>query len=187
MSGTYVVVLGGGHREDLAGLNDRTLERLGTAVELFFSEGAQGLVCSGAYALALDTAPTRSEASLMAEHARLRGVPDAAIIREERSLDTIGNIAVTGFEVLPSLEPSRVYIVTSGYHMRRVRYLVRRMWGTRYTTEFRHARAGLSSWARAQTVLTELNLLVMTRRMLRGISTGDGKAFLAARPLLPRG
>lgn len=178
-----VVVLGGGHTADGLRLGARSRERVVRSARLFHEIGADSFVCSGAYSIALDTPPPQTEATLMAELAAAHGVPPAAIVLEERSLDTIGNIAVVGAEILPQLGAERVWLVTSGYHLPRVRYLVRRIWGARFTAAYRAARARLPLPKRLVTALRERVLLRKTRRLLRGIPDGDVDRFLEARPL----
>jgi uncharacterized SAM-binding protein YcdF (DUF218 family) len=178
------VCLGGGHSEDGLDLNERSRERVARAVALFREQGARTLICSGAYAVAREAPPPETEAVLMARAAVKAGVPASRIMLEEHSLDTIGNIAVVGFRLLPTLEPEAVWMVTSDYHIRRVRYLVERMWAGRFEVEYTPARAGLSPAARIGAVFGEWRLRRKTRKMLSPIEPGDGESFLAARPLL---
>mgnify|MGYP006274944667 FL=1 len=187
MSGTCVVCLGGGHSEDGLSLNSRSHERISRAVSLFHAHGARTLICSGAYAIARKSPPPETEAALMAGIAEKGGVPASAIMREERSLDTIGNIAVVGFRLLPLVAPQTVCIVSSDYHLRRVRYLVEHMWAERFAVSYVAARARLGLVARLGTISAERRLVRRTRMLLASIEPGDEKRFLAARPLLPPG
>lgn len=180
-----VVVLGGGHTPDGLGLTVRSQERVSRAARLFHEIQADHLICSGAHAIGLDAAPPRTEAALMADLAITHGVPEATILLEERSLDTIGNIAVVGAELLPVLEPGHVWLVTSDYHLRRVRHLVRRIWTRGARVSYEAAPAQLTIPARVRTALRERVLLRNTRRVLGEIADGDLDGFLAARPLAP--
>ena len=181
--GRCVMVLGGGHSADGLTLSERSRERVERAVRLFGTVGAGSLICSGAYSIALPAAPAQTEAALMAELAVARGIPREAIVLEEQSLDTIGNIAVVGATILPRLEPERVWLVTSDYHLRRVRYLVRRMWGARVQVDFESALSGISPIARLKRAIREYVLLRKARKVLRGFPEGDPELIVSAWPL----
>lgn len=180
------MVLGGGHSADGLRLGERSRERVIRAVRVFGEVGADSLICSGAYAIALATPPPRTEAALMAELAVARGIPREAIVLEEQSLDTIGNIAVAGATILPRLGPERVWLVTSDYHLRRVRYLVRWLWRARVPVDFESAPAGISPIARLKRAIREHVLLRKARKLLREFPEGDPERVVAAWPLAGR-
>lgn len=172
MAGTCIVVLGGGHSADGLSLDARTPERVARGVELFHSAmkaashgtpagGDVYLVCSGAWAVSRPIAPPRTEAALMADLAIELGVPPTAIFREERSLDTIGNLAVVGSEILPAIEPDSVILVSSDFHMRRVRYLVGRVWGDRWQVSFAGAPSQLPLTTRVRYAIREFRLMFL--------------------------
>ncbi len=181
--GRCVMVLGGGHSADGLTLSERSRERVERAVRLFGTVGAGSLICSGAYSIALPAAPAQTEAALMAELAVARGIPREAIVLEEQSLDTIGNIAVVGATILPRLEPERVWLVTSDYHLRRVRYLVRRLWGACVQVDFESALSGISPIARLKRAIREHVLLRKARKVLREFPEGDPELVVSAWPL----
>lgn len=185
MSGTCIVCLGGGHSEDGLSLNERSRERISRAIALFHAWGARTLICSGAYAIARKTPPPETEAALMARAAEGGGIPESAIMLEERSLDTIGNIAVVGFRLLPAVAPQELWLVSSDYHMRRVRYLVERMWAGRFEVRYAPVPARLGPVVRLRTIVGEHRLRRHTRTLLASIEPGDVEGFLASRPLLP--
>lgn len=189
-AGSCVVVLGGGLSSDGVSLDARSPERVARGVEIFkernrdeqrFATGT--LICSGAWSLTRTDSPPRTEASLMADLAVQLGVPGEAIICEERSLDTIGNLAVVGSEILPKMDVEHVIVVSSDFHMRRVRYLVRRVWGNRWNVTFSGSVSNLSLRHRSRLVLRERRLVLLMRRLLRGIPPGDIEGCLRARPV----
>jgi uncharacterized SAM-binding protein YcdF (DUF218 family) len=180
---TVVLVLGGGHTPDGAALNARTRERIRYGISLFSDVAADYLVCSGAYALGLSTPPNETEATLMAREAVNAGLPHSVVLKEERSLDTIGNIAVVAKDVFPELSPASVYLVTSDYHMKRVQMLVERIWGGRYSVRYWPAASGLSTLERVGTMLRERRLRRKTRLLLHELPIGDVDAYVTARPL----
>ena len=69
-----------------------------------------------------------SEAGSMAAIARGMGVPDHAILREELSLDTLGNFYFTAREIFSRNPVERVTVVTSGYHCARSALIARNLW-----------------------------------------------------------
>jgi uncharacterized SAM-binding protein YcdF (DUF218 family) len=190
VAGICVVVLGGGHSPDGLSLDARTPERVKRGVELFMAARREAgenadvrLVCSGAWAVTRSVPPPRTEAALMADLAVTLGVPPSAILREERSLDTIGNLAVVGSEILPRIEPDEVVVVSSNFHMRRVRYLVGRVWGGRWRVTFAGAPEDLPVRTRLLLAVRERRLMLLMRRLLRKIPRGDIAGCLRARPL----
>lgn len=187
---TCVVVLGGGLSSDGLSLDARSPERVARGVAIFneINRDKQRfatvtLICSGAWSVARTDFPPRTEAALMADLAVQLGVPREAIICEERSLDTIGNLAVVGSEILPKIDVDHVVIVSSDFHMRRVRYLVGRVWDRRWSVTFAGSRSNLPLLHRARIVLRERRLMLLMRRLLRGIPPGDIEGCLRARPV----
>lgn len=195
MSRTCIVVLGGGHSTDGLALDARTPERVARGVVLYQELARDGdsratgrggdvtLVCCGAWAVTRGVPPPRTEAALMADLAAQCGVPRSAIVCEERSLDTIGNLAVAGSEILPVIDPEHVIVVSSDFHMRRVRYLVSRVWGDRWRVSYAGAVSNLPPLRRLQLTLRERRLMGLMRRLLHGIPHGDIARCLRARPL----
>jgi len=105
---------------------DLLTRRMDTGIERWAALHAEDpqvrLVLSGGQA----PGQPRSEAAAMAEHARSRGVPDAAIVLEDRSRTTEENVAFTRALVADLLGPAAVgVLVTSGYHVPRVADLAR--------------------------------------------------------------
>lgn len=208
MGATCIVVLGGGHSADGRSLDPRTIERVTRGAALYHGlvneSGADStngaiavpenptepplvgdviFVCSGAWALTRLVPPPRTEAALMADLAVELGVPREAIAIEERSVDTIGNLAVVGTAILPGLEVDDVVVISSDFHMRRVRYLVGRVWGDRWRVSFVGAPSDIPVSVRLRLALRELRLLFLMHRLLRGIPRGDIAGCFRTRPL----
>lgn len=97
------------------------LERIDTAARAYKEGLSERLVVSGGRLPGRE----RSEAEVMAQRLMALGIPEHAIVREERSCDTPQNMrfcrAILGGEKRP-----RVLIVTSDYHMLRARILALR-------------------------------------------------------------
>lgn len=59
-----------------------------------------------------------SEAELFSKNFKSMGVPDSDIIKEDQSMNTYQNAKYSS-QILNKLAPSSVYLVTSGFHMKR--------------------------------------------------------------------
>lgn len=69
---------------------------------------------------------SRTEASAMREAAREAGVPDGALILEDRSRNTLEN-ALFCRPIIHDRGWGRILVVTDGYHLRRSLYTFRRL------------------------------------------------------------
>ena len=90
------------------------IRRTETAAQLYREGKAPLIVACGG------TTPGRSvsEADVMARLLQEMGVPAQAVIREDKSQDTIGNMRFAA-EKLGGAKKRRVLVVTSDYHLRR--------------------------------------------------------------------
>lgn len=112
-----IVVLGAPVRRD--GRLSRVLaERVAAAAELFHTGGAPIVVVTGG----VTNGAARSEAAAMAEALAAAGVPDAALVVEERSRTTAENARYTA-ELIAA---RRVWLVTHAFHARRAARLFAR-------------------------------------------------------------
>lgn len=99
-------------------------DRVWHAARLYHRGLAPRIILSGgSYHVATGQAPqTQTEAMAMREFLLALGVPDAAIVMEGKSLNTIENMQNTRALV----GPARVALVTSGFHMPRALRLAKR-------------------------------------------------------------
>lgn len=178
--GVCVVVLGGGHSADGRRLNERTIERVSHAVSVFHRYGADLMICSGAYSRDLEDIPNKSEAQLMAEEAERAGIPKEAVFREEYSVDTIGNLVMVERVLNRSAEGAGklIVLVTSDFHMRRVKFLVARIWADRYRIRYSAARSAISISERVVFALRESMLRRNVKRRYRHVPDGASSGFL---------
>ena len=114
-----IIVLGAGlHRDGRPGhaLTRRSLQAAG-----LWQDGLAPLVlCTGGQ----DEYYPRTEASACREILVAQGIPDSAILLEERSRSTEEN-AIYSRQVLDDLGLARVVLVSDGYHMLRAGWLFR--------------------------------------------------------------
>jgi uncharacterized SAM-binding protein YcdF (DUF218 family) len=149
-----IVVLGGGiapavpphvMEPDLGDAADRIWQ----AARLFHRGLAPKIIVSGGGFMAESNGgPATTEAEAMRRFLRDLGVPDRAIVSEDRSLNTLQNIA----NVRDMVKGERVALVTSAYHMPRSMAIARRFGldATPFPTDFRapaEARPWWENWA----------------------------------------
>lgn len=60
----------------------------------------------------------KSEAELFSENFKRMGVPDSDMIKEDKSMNTYENAKYSS-KIVKQMAPSSVYLVTSGFHMKR--------------------------------------------------------------------
>lgn len=113
-----IVVLGGGvvdfnHTEKLHTLS---YSRLVTAYQLYHEYKKNNLPCK--IVISGKGRGHKSEAELFSENYKNMGVLDADIIKEDRSMNTYENAKYSS-KILQQMAPSEVYLVTSGFHMKR--------------------------------------------------------------------
>ena len=175
-SAGVIVALGGGIT---AGGDPQpaTVARALRAAALYRSGRAQRIVMSGAYGM-YDPPPPRAEATAMAQIAAAAGVPPGSVTAEARSRDTIGNIWFTK-PLLGGPGGQRVIVVTSDWHMARVRYLTQVIWGPGYRVAVEPVTGEALTRPPEETACWEAGLLAVARRWFAGIRPGDAAAIAA--------
>lgn len=113
-----IVVLGGGvvDIENTEKLHTMSYSRLVTAYQLYHEFRKNNQPCT-----ILISGKGRghiSEAELFSENLKKMGVPAADIIKEDKSMNTYTNAKYSN-EILKRMPPSNIYLVTSGFHMKR--------------------------------------------------------------------
>jgi uncharacterized SAM-binding protein YcdF (DUF218 family) len=112
-----ILVLGAGLRRD--GQPGPALWRRGEkAAQLFHQGYAEHVLCSGG----MTTRQPRSEADACREVLMSNGVPEAAVLLEERSRSTEENAAYTR-EIMEANGWETALVVSDGYHLLRARWI----------------------------------------------------------------
>ena len=93
-------------------------ERVVSAVELFNKGYASYIICSGGC-----VHNKHAEADVMINLAKSLGIPDSCLIKEDKSINTYGNI-LNSLEILKKRNWSSAIVVTSPWHLRRSNYLL---------------------------------------------------------------
>jgi uncharacterized SAM-binding protein YcdF (DUF218 family) len=175
-SADVIVALGGGITSDGEPL-PVTAARARWAAGLYRSGRARRIVMSGAYGM-FDPPPLRAEAVAMAQIAVAAGVPEEDIAVETRSRDTIGNIWFTK-PMLAERGWHGVIVVTSGWHVARVRYLTQAIWGPSYPVVIEPATGEKNTRPREEIAIWEAGLLAVSRHWFATIRPGDDAAIAA--------
>jgi uncharacterized SAM-binding protein YcdF (DUF218 family) len=123
-----IIVLGAGLRSDNRP-GPALIRRAAQGAELWQRGLAPQIICAGGLGLRR----TRSEAEACAELLREAGVPDSAIIREDRSRSTEENALYTA-EIMQANGWQRALVVSDGYHLLRAHWLFNQVGVTNITS-----------------------------------------------------
>lgn len=113
-----IVVLGGGivNIDNTEKLHTMSYSRIVQAYQLYYEYRKNNQPCK-----ILISGKGRgyiSEAELFSKNFKSMGVPDSDIIKEDQSMNTYQNAKYSS-QILNKIAPSSVYLVTSGFHMKR--------------------------------------------------------------------
>lgn len=170
-----IIVLGGGLDQEGA-LTRPSATRVDRAAEIFHSGVAPRIIFSGRCGLS-DPIPEVSEAAAMASRAEELGVPSAAILLEEQSRDTIGNVYFTREQYLQPNGWKSVRVVTSDFHLSRAAWVFRKILGGTYDFSFVSASSGLSPRELIARTLEECKLTIFLSEWLEALEEADEHAI----------
>lgn len=124
-------------------------DRVEKAVKLFSKGNVNKVIFSGKWWGGLNVEPENTESSLMAEYAVSLGIPKKSIIKEEKSLNTIGNFYFTKKNVLEPKNIKEIVVIAHKEHMAKVKFLAKKILGLDYKMKFvtdgRNLEKGLSN------------------------------------------
>lgn len=103
--------------------------RVEKAVQLYDAGYAQQLIMSGCCSMTLDIRPRLTEAAAMSDYAVSLGVPAAAILLEEESVDTLGNFYFTKKNILLACSWYNIGFVSTPAHVTRSEWLADQLLG----------------------------------------------------------
>src|SRR5437867_7363035 len=115
-----IIVLGGGVHYD-GTLPDIPRAKVNLATELFNAGLADEVIMSTKWSGFLTREPAITEAESMKRYAVRLGIPESAILKEEDSMDTIGNAVFTKQKYLTPNSWTSVVVITSDFHMERTK------------------------------------------------------------------
>jgi uncharacterized SAM-binding protein YcdF (DUF218 family) len=150
-----IVVLG-------SGLNEKDWKsRVDKAIELFKEKKASHLVMSGKHSFWHKKKQT--EAEMMKKYAVSKGIPQGAILKEDKSMDTIGNAFFTRKRILEPNKWKNICVVTSSYHMQRAKFIFMQIMDNRYKLEFAAAKPKFSAREQEKLKKHESKLFTITK------------------------
>jgi uncharacterized SAM-binding protein YcdF (DUF218 family) len=114
--------------------------------------------------------PARTEAELMADRLVERGIARERIFLEDQSRDTVTNATFVAQRYLAALEPRRLHIVTSPFHLQRSLVTFALVLGPAWPLEGHPSAAGSKEHEHAA---NEALYLERTRALLAGLEPGD--------------
>ncbi len=131
-----IVVLGGGI--DITGeLPLFVFQRLEKALELHKNYPDAKIVLSGKYSLQYGPhKPPCTEAHKMAEYLIEHGVLRSDVLLEEESQDTISNAYFLKKNIFMPRNETKAIIITSHFHLKRVEFVFRKVFGKSYHLQF---------------------------------------------------
>lgn len=167
-----IIVLGRGINDD-GTLPPDPQSRVRKAVELYNNKLAPRIIMSGAWSFHSEHNPTISEATSMKKYAIELGVPEASVIEESESKDTIGNVYYTKKNICIPQGFRDIIVVASDEHMPRIEYLFRKIYGSDYILTFTESERVLSDSDYEKEVAHENKSMKITKQLLDPITDGD--------------
>ncbi|KAB1232602.1 YdcF family protein [Chryseobacterium viscerum] len=113
-----IVVLGGGvvNFDNTEKLHTMSYSRIVTAYQLYHEYKKNNQPCT--ILISGKGRGHTSEAEVFSENFKKMGVPDSDIIKEDKSMNTYENAKYSS-KIVKQMNPSSIYLVTSGFHMKR--------------------------------------------------------------------
>lgn len=159
-----IVVLAGGITDDNQ-LPQSVKDRIHLAKVLFKKKWANAILMSGKWSIYREffQRPAITEAQAMVEYAQKIGLPKSVLLKEEQSRSTMENIQQVGAFLLRQKRWRKVVLVTSDFHLKRVKQLVRTKWGNTYRVGYVGAHTPATVVRRWQWKLGEIIRLYQQR------------------------
>jgi uncharacterized SAM-binding protein YcdF (DUF218 family) len=167
-----ILILGGGINRD-GTLPKFVKKRLEKAWGIFKTKKDSKILVSGKYSFLFpkDKLPKKTEAEAMRDYLLKLGVPKEKIYLEKKSKDTIGNAYYTKkLYFIPKKEKEAI-IVTSDFHLKRVKFIFKKIFGPKYKLKF----VGVPSSIRkkAKILKRQKELLERAKEILAPMKTGN--------------
>jgi len=172
----FIVVLGGGI--NLKGeLPETVYQRLNKAIEIYQKNLDKNpkIIVSGKYSFLYQQTnqfPPSTEAEKMALYLIKKGIPKKQIILEKKSKDTIGNAYFVKKIFLKKNEKKGI-IITSLFHLERVKYVFKKIFGKDYQLDFIGVKENLPKEKEKQILEKQKKLLEKIKEILLPMKTGN--------------
>lgn len=159
-------------------LLDMVKYRVEHGVELFEQDITPYLIFSGHSFFGLPYTPLKTEAEAMRDYAVSLGVPDEAILLEEKARNTMGNAYFTKKNVLEPRGWKNIAVVTSDFHVPKTQYLFQKILGPEYTVDVRRvAENGLPESILEKVIHHEEKNFAMMKTLLGLVPDGSDLFF----------
>ena len=166
-----IVILGGGIKDGK--LPSQVKKRLLKGLNLSEKKDSENFLLCGRWSFLLDEKPKKTEARLMKEFLVSKGVDEDRIHLEEKSMDTISNAYYVKTEYFLPKEEKKGLIITSNYHLPRVKYIFEKMFGDNYDLEFK----GIQTKASKKLIKRQQELLEKFKKLTEDMKDGNHEFF----------
>lgn len=116
-----------------------------------------------------------TEAEAMKKYTLKKGVNKNDILKEEKSTDTIGNIFFVKQNILKPKRWKKLIVVTSDFHMERVKYLLKKILGNGYKIRFVKSKAFSIPILIYRWLGYEKDFISLTKAFFKNIRNGNDK------------
>lgn len=174
MKKDVIIVLGNSINKDKT-LPAIAKKRVEKASEIYKKGIAKKVLMSGKWGAHINFKPAITEAKAMKNYIVSLGVKPSQVFCEEQSRDTATNLFFTRKLFLEPKKWNKIVIVTSDYHMKRVKYLARKIFGPDFEVDFEEAENGISQQELKQKLKKEKKDMIITKLAAQGILDGDFK------------
>ncbi len=165
-----IIVLGGGVDEK-GNIPDEVKERILLAKKIY-EKKKQFILMTGFKGMYEKKIIKISEAKAMKTFAKEKGIPSKNILTENKARDTIGN-AFFSRTILETKKITRATIITSQYHMKRVKYIFNKIFSKKYTLMFESSKEVLNNSYLEEKNKKEKELILKTKKFLESLKTTD--------------
>jgi uncharacterized SAM-binding protein YcdF (DUF218 family) len=122
-------------------LSEETRQRLESAIRLYFSNETNKIIVSGNYKNVYGI----SLAEAMEKYAIDKGVKKSDIIKEEISLETVGQLIFCKMGILEIKKWFNLIIISSDYHITRLKTISKTIFDKKYKIDFLGAESNINS------------------------------------------
>ncbi len=151
-------------------------KRLQKAKELFNeSKQKSDILLCGKYSLLYpkDKLPPITEAMAMKKHLLKLGVPEEKIHLEEKSQDTISNAYYAKKEYFLPYKKKKATVITSKYHLPRVKYIFKMVFGPDYKISFISTPSSFKEEETKKMEERQKEVLKETKEIMKKMTPGD--------------
>ncbi len=169
-----ITVLGGGI---VAGKKapDQVVKRLHRAIEISEEKGVDRFLLCGKYSFLTDEndLPEKTEAEIMKDYLLSQRIDSNRIFTEKKSMDTISNAYYAKTEYFIPENETESIIITSDYHIPRVKYIFKKIFGPDYDLHFQ----GVKTKSGRRLIERQKELLDKFKELTSSMEDGDHDFF----------